>query len=455
MALRSVNPATEEVIQEFTELDPAAIEKKVAAAQAAFEEWRRTSFEERSKLMRQAAKVLRDQKPEFAQIMTSEMGKTLGAAEAEVEKCALTCEYYAENAPKFLAPEPIATDASDSYTRFDPLGVVLAVMPWNFPFWQVFRFAAPALMAGNVGLLKHASNVQLSGQAIEKVFREAGFPEGAFANLEVGSSKVDALIRDPRVKAVTLTGSEYAGSQVAKTAGEVIKKTVLELGGSDPFIVLDDADLDQAAQTAVATRLQFNAGQSCISAKRFIVEESVVDEFTQKLQNILEKEVVGDPTQPETTVGPLVNEQAVQDIDQQVQDSIKQGAKLVSGGMRPNGNGYYYVPALLTNVTKDMPIFAEEVFGPVMPVIAVKDASEAIILANGSNYGLASTIFSGDKARAQELAEQIESGAVFINGQVKSDPRLPFGGIKQSGYGRELSHYGIKEFVNIKTVWVK
>ncbi|HET7059857.1 MAG TPA: NAD-dependent succinate-semialdehyde dehydrogenase [Candidatus Saccharimonadales bacterium] len=455
MALRSINPASEEVIQEFDELSDQQIDQKLAAAQAAFEKWRETSFDERAKLMRRAAEVLRAQKSDLAAIMTSEMGKTISAAGAEVEKCAATCDYYADNAAKFLAPEKIVTDAAESYARFDPLGVVLAVMPWNFPFWQVFRFAVPALMAGNTGVLKHASNVQLSGQAIEKIFREAGFPEGAFANLEIGSAKVDAIIRDRRVKAVTLTGSEYAGSQVAKTAGEMIKKTVLELGGSDPFIVLADADLDAAAKTAAATRLQFNAGQSCISAKRFIVETAVAEEFTAKLKAAIEQEVIGDPTKPETTVGPLVNEQAVKDIDRQVQESIKKGAKLVCGGQRPAGKGYFYTPAVLTNITKDMPVFAEEVFGPVLPIIPVKDAAQAVRVANDSPYGLASTIFSNDQAAAQKLAQQLEAGAVFINGQVKSDPRLPFGGIKQSGYGRELSHYGIKEFVNIKTVWVK
>lgn len=455
MALRSINPATEEVIQEFEELSDQQIEQKLAAALGAFEKWREAPFEERAKLMRRAGEVLRAQKSKLAATMTSEMGKTLGAAAAEVEKCAATCDYYADNAAKFLAPEKIETDAGESYARFDPIGIVLAVMPWNFPLWQVFRFAAPALMAGNVGLLKHASNVQLSAQAIERVFAEAGFPAGTFANLAVGSAKVDAIIRDQRIKAVTLTGSEYAGSQVAKTAGEMIKKTVLELGGSDPFIVLADADIDAAAKTAAATRLQFNAGQSCISAKRFIVEEAVAEEFTAKLKAAIEQEVVGDPTKPETTVGPLVNEQAVIDIDKQVQDSIAKGAKLVCGGQRPTGKGYYYTPAVLTNITKDMPVFAEEVFGPVLPVIIAKDSDQAVRIANDSPYGLASTIFSGDTAAVQQMAGRIESGAVFINGQVKSDPRLPFGGIKQSGYGRELSHYGIKEFVNIKTVWVK
>ncbi len=455
MVLRSINPATEEVIQEFEELSEQQIEQKLAAAQASFEKWREVSFEERAKLMRRAAEVLRAQKSELGKIITSEMGKTIGAAEAEIEKCAATCDYYADNAAKFLAPEKVETDGSASYARFDPIGVVLAVMPWNFPFWQVFRFAAPALMAGNVGVLKHASNVQLSGQAIEKVFTEAGFPAGAFANLEIGSAKVDAIIRDPRIKAVTLTGSEYAGSQVAKTAGEVIKKTVLELGGSDPFIVLAGADIDAAAKTAVATRLQFNAGQSCISAKRFIVEAPVAKEFAKKLVSNVKGLKIGDPTKSDTDVGPLVNEQGLNDIDKQVKDSVAQGAKLLCGGERLPGKGFFYSTAVLADIKKSMPVFAEEVFGPVLPIIVAKDADQAIRMANDSPYGLASTIFTADTAAAQKLAAKIDSGAVFINGQVKSDPRLPFGGIKQSGYGRELSHYGIKEFVNIKTVWVK
>lgn len=455
MALQSINPATEEVIQDFDELTDKQVDKKLATAQTAFEAWRKTSFEERAKLMKQAAAKLREQQAELAQIMTSEMGKTLTAAEAEVEKCAATCEYYADNAAGFLAPEKVTTDAGDSYVRFDPIGVVLAVMPWNFPLWQVFRFVAPALMAGNVGVLKHASNVQLSAQAIEKVLLDAGFPEGAFANLAIGSSKVEAVIRDPRVKAVTLTGSEYAGSQVAKTAGEEIKKTVLELGGSDPFIVLADADIAAAAKTAAATRMQFNAGQSCISAKRFIVEAAVAEEFTKKLQVAVEALKVGDPTDSATDVGPLVNSQAVEEIAKQVDDSVAKGATLVCGGQRPAGKGFYYTPAVLSDVKKGMPVYDEEVFGPVLPVIAVKDAAEAIQVANDNPYGLGGTIFSGDAEVAQELARDIDSGAVFINGQVKSDPRLPFGGVKKSGYGRELSSYGIREFVNIKTIWVK
>lgn len=455
MALRSINPATEETIEQFDELSASQINQKLAEAQTAFESWRTTPLQQRTELMKQAAVQLRQQKAALAQIITSEVGKTLSASEAEIEKCALTCDYYADNAAKFLTLEQIKTDGSDSYVRFDPIGTVLAVMPWNFPFWQVFRFLAPALTAGNVGLLKHASNVQMSAFAIEKVLLDAGFPSGIFANLAIGSAKVEAIIRDPRVKAVTLTGSEYAGSQVAKTAGEVIKKTVLELGGSDPFIVLADADIEAAAQAAVSARLQFNAGQSCISAKRFIVDATVADAFITKLKANVEQLIVGDPTDPKTDVGPLVSEQILAEIEQQVNQSVEQGATLVCGGKRLSGKGYFYSPAVLTDLKKTMPVWSEEVFGPVLPVVVCKDTEQAIWMANDSPYGLGATIFSADTEAAQKLAEQIDSGAVFINGQVKSDPRLPFGGVKQSGYGRELSHYGLREFVNIKTVWVK
>jgi len=455
MALRSINPATEEVIKDFDELSAEAIEQKLALAQSTFEAWRETSFDERASLMKKAAQNLRNTSDDLALIMTREVGKTLAASKAEIEKCALTCDYYAENAAKFLAKEIVETDGSQSYVRFDPIGIVLAVMPWNFPLWQVFRFAAPALMAGNVGVLKHASNVQMSGEAIEKVFIDAGFPEGAFLNLAIGSPKVEAIIRDDRVKAVTLTGSEYAGSQVAKTAGEEIKKTVLELGGSDPFIVLADANIEEAAAAAVTARMQLNAGQSCIAAKRFIVEESVIEQFTERLKIVVEKLVVGSPEASETTVGPLASEQMLKDVERQVNDSIKAGAQLICGGKRTGGKGYFYEPAVLTNVTKGMPAYDEEVFGPALPVISIKDADEAVVVANDSCYGLGATIFSADVGVAQKLASKIDSGAVFINSPVKSDPRLPFGGIKKSGYGRELSHYGIREFVNIKTVWIK
>lgn len=455
MALRSINPATGAVIREYDELTTDQVEHKLHTAQKAFEDWRTTSLHERARHMKKMADVLRDRKDEWAHIMTAEVGKTLTASHAEIEKCAVTCEYYAENAEKFLAAEHIKSDAGESYVRFDPLGVVLAVMPWNFPLWQVFRFIAPALMAGNVGVLKHASNVQGSAEAIEDIVRAAGFPEGCFLNLAIGSAKVEAVIRDPRIKAVTLTGSEYAGSQVAKTAGEEIKKTVLELGGSDPFIVLADADLSEAATAAVTGRMQFNAGQSCIAAKRFIVEASVVDKFTKLLVERVETLIVGDPTDPETSVGPLASQQQLDDIIKQVDESVDKGAHLLAGGERPWEHGYFYKPAVLGNVTKGMPVYDEEVFGPVLPIISVEDAKEAVVVANDCAYGLGATIFSANTDKAQELAADIESGAVFINSPVKSDPRLPFGGIKRSGYGRELSHYGIKEFVNIKTVWVK
>ena len=455
MALRSINPTTEEVIQEFDELSAEAIEQKLALAQSTFETWRNTSFEERATLMHKAAQNLRDSKAELALVMTREVGKTLTASEAEIEKCALTCDYYADNAATFLSEESVETDAGQSYVRFDPIGVVLAVMPWNFPLWQVFRFAAPALMAGNVGILKHASNVQMSGQAIEKVFVDAGFPEGAFLNLEIGSAKVEAIIRDPRVKAATLTGSEYAGSQVAKVAGEEIKKTVLELGGSDPFIVFADADIDQAVSGAVTGRMQFNAGQSCIAAKRFIVEESIASEFADKLTTAVEELVVGDPESAETSVGPLASKQQLDDIEKQVTASVEAGATLLCGGKRKGGKGYFYEPAVLANVTKGMPVYDEEVFGPALPIISFKTNEEAIAIANDSEYGLGATIFSSDTNKAQNIARDIDSGAVFINNPVKSDPRLPFGGVKKSGYGRELSHYGIREFVDVKTVWIK
>ncbi len=453
--MKSINPANLELIAEIDELTSEQIEQKLTEAQATYDSWKFVSYAERAKLMKKAAEELRTNKAKYAKIITNEVGKTLSASEAEIEKSALACDYYAENAEEFLGPETIPTDATESFVRHDPIGIVLAVMPWNFPFWQVFRFAAPALMAGNVGVLKHASNVQLSAQAIEDIFTAAGFPKGAFVNLAIGSGKVEAIIRDERVKAVTLTGSEYAGSQVAKTAGEEIKKTVLELGGSDPFIVLEDADVSAAATSAVSARMQFNAGQSCIAAKRFIVHESVATEFTEKLKKEVEKLVVGDPTDPKTDVGPLTNSQMVEDIEKQINKSVELGATVVTGGKRGNPQGYYYLPTVITNVTADMPVYHEETFGPALPVIVVEDEEEAIAIANSSIYGLGATIFSANIERAKNIASQIESGSVFINHQVKSDPRLPFGGVKKSGYGRELSSHGIKEFVNTKTVWIK
>jgi succinate-semialdehyde dehydrogenase/glutarate-semialdehyde dehydrogenase len=455
MPLISINPANLQTIAETAELSEPEIVAKLDLAEKAFSQWRKTSFAERAELMRKAARYLKDNKERLANIITSEVGKTLPASLAEVEKSALACEYYADNAEKFLASELIVTDASESLVRYDQIGPVLAIMPWNFPFWQVFRFAAPALMAGNVGLLKHASNVQLSAKAIEEVFNASGFPSGAFQNLAIGSAKVESVIRDERIKAVTLTGSEKAGSEVAKVSGQEIKKTVLELGGSDPFIVLADADLDAASQYAVIGRLQSNAGQSCIAAKRFIVEQSVADLFTTKLVEKVRELAVGDPLDSMTAVGPLATTQIMEGVEQQVNESVNQGAEVLVGGKRGETTGNFYLPTVLINVKKGMPVYDEEVFGPVLPVIVVKDAQEAIAVANDSPYGLGATIFSNDVNRAKQLASEIESGSVFINHQVKSDPRLPFGGVKKSGYGRELSHFGIREFVNIKTVWVK
>lgn len=453
--LCSINPATKETFHKVDELTPAQLEAKLALAQSAYEAWREVSVDERATLMKKAAAYLRDNKTRIAEIVTKEVGKTLAASEAEIDKCALTCDYYADNGPQFLAPEKVESDASESYVRFDPIGVVLAVMPWNFPLWQVFRFAAPALMAGNVGLLKHASNVQLSADIVEETFRAAGFPEGAFLNLALEAASVEKVIRDPRVKAVTLTGSEWAGSQVAKVAGEELKKTVLELGGSDAFIVLADADLDEAARVAVAGRMQMNAGQSCIAAKRFIVEASVAEAFTQKLASELAKLKVGDPMDPATNVGPLASQKMFHEIKKQVEESVAQGAKVVAGGKPGPSEGFFYLPTILTGVSKGMPAYDQEIFGPVLPVIPVKDVAEAVKIANDSPYGLGGSIFSADIDRAKDMARQIESGAVFINSVTKSDPRLPFGGVKKSGYGRELSHYGLREFVNIKTVWIK
>jgi len=385
--------------------------------------------------------------------MTLEMGKPIVQGEAEVDKCAWACEYYADHAEAFLAEQPRETQASRSYVRFDPLGPVLAVMPWNFPFWQVFRFAAPALMAGNAGILKHASNVPRSALAIQEVFREAGFPRGLFSTVLVGSSAVAGLIADPRIVAVTLTGSELAGSKVAEQAGHALKKTVLELGGSDPFIVLADADIGAAARTAADARL-INSGQSCIAAKRFIVVEPVADQFLDRFLDELRSRRMGDPLERGTQVGPQARIDLRDLLHEQVAESVKRGAKLLLGGEVPAGKGAFYPPTLLAAVDKGMPAFDEETFGPVAAVIRAKDEADAVRLANDSVFGLGASLWTQDRARAERMAAQIEAGSVFVNGLVKSDPRLPFGGIKRSGYGRELSEYGIREFVNIKSVWI-
>ncbi len=451
--MKAINPTTEELMKEYPEHSQDQVTQRINAAVRAFPQWRKTPFGERASKMKKAAQILREKKHDFGRLMTEEMGKTIVSAEAEAEKCAWVCDYYAENAERFLSPEPEKTDASRSFVRFDPLGIVLAVMPWNFPFWQVFRFAAPGLMAGNVGLLKHASNVPGCALAIEEIFSEAGFPKGAFTTLLVGSPEVERLIRHPAIKAVTLTGSEPAGRAVAAQAGAALKKTVLELGGSDPFIVLADCDVPSVAREAAKARC-INAGQSCIAAKRFIVEAPVAGEFEKEMVAAMAALKVGDPMDPEMDLGPQARLDLVEDLERQVELSVEAGAKLLLGGRRLPRKGYFFPPSVLGSVTPGMPAFDEEIFGPVAAIIEAKDAGEAVELANASNFGLGGSIWTGDPDRGEKLAADVESGAVFVNGIVKSDPRLPFGGVKHSGYGRELAAFGIREFVNIKAVWV-
>lgn len=453
MALRAINPATEELLLEVPELLDEQLAEKLGLAERMFAVWRETSFEERAKLFKNLGELFRKKGKALGKLASLEMGKPFAQAIAEVEKCATVCDYYAENAKEFLAPEYIQSDASESYVRFDPIGVVLAVMPWNFPFWQVMRFAAPALMAGNVGVLKHASNVPQCAQALEDIFREAGFPEGVFLNLAIGSSKVEQVIRYPAVWGVALTGSEYAGSKVAALAGSLIKKTVLELGGSDPFIVLADADIAVAAKTAAKARLQ-NNGQSCIAAKRFIVVDEVYDEFLSAFTKEVESYVVGDPLDEQTTLGPLVNAAGREDIERQVQESVEKGARIVTGGKRIGEQGFFYAATILADVAPGMPAYHEELFGPVASVIRVRDAEEAVRVANDTPFGLGGSVWTKNTEVAKSLAVKIRSGSVFVNGLVKSDARLPFGGTGISGYGRELSSYGLREFVHVKTVWV-
>ncbi len=455
MGIATVNPATGETLKTFKPLTDEQIEEKLATAQSSFEQYRQTSMEQRSEWLIAAAEILERDKEKFAQIMTTEMGKPIKGAIAEAQKCAWVCRYYAENAPKFLADTPVSTDATSSFVRYLPLGVVLAVMPWNFPFWQVFRFAAPALMAGNAGLLKHASNVPQCALAIEAIISEAGFPQGIFQTLLVGSDKVEKIISDDRVKAAALTGSEKAGASLASVAGKQIKKTVLELGGSDPFVILESADLETAVSTAVTARM-LNNGQSCIAAKRFIVADRIADEFQQKLIEKFQTLKVGDPTDENTDIGPLATPGIVADIDRQVRETVSMGGKILIGGKplddRP---GNFYPPTILANIPKGSPGEIEEFFGPVALMFRVANIDEAIALANNSEFGLGASGWTKDEKERDRLINELEAGAVFINGLVKSDPRLPFGGIKRSGYGRELGVDGIREFVNIKTIWVK
>lgn len=453
MALVSRNPYNKTIFGEFPELTAAEIDAKLLVASECFTSWRTTSIDARAVLMRRLAELCKERAPELGRLATLEMGKPIAQAMAEVEKCASACTYYADNATTFLTPEPTPSDASDSFVRFEPIGAILAVMPWNFPFWQVMRFAAPALMTGNVGLLKHASNVPQCAAALEQLFVDAGFPIGVFQNLAIGSAKVEQVIRHPAVQGVALTGSESAGSKVAALAGSLIKKTVLELGGSDAFIVLDDADVEKAAEVAAKARLQ-NNGQSCIAAKRFIVVSTVYDQFLAAFQKHVESFVVGDPLDPVTTLGPLVNEDGVKEIERQVGESVAKGAVLVTGGRAIPEHGFMYAPTILTNVQPGMPAYDEELFGPVAAVIRASDEDDAIRIANDSRFGLGSSLWTRNHERAKRMAPLIRAGCVFVNGLVKSDPRLPFGGTGVSGYGRELSRWGLLEFVNIKTVWI-
>jgi succinate-semialdehyde dehydrogenase/glutarate-semialdehyde dehydrogenase len=453
MPIATANPATGQTVRTFEPLTAEQLDARLQCAADAYLRHRRTTFAERARLMLRAAEILESEKEAFGRIMVTEMGKTLKSAMEEAAKSAWGCRYYAENAERFLADEVVPTTASRSFVTFQPIGPVLAIMPWNFPFWQVFRFAAPALMAGNVGLLKHASNVPQCALAIEEIFRRAGFAEGVFQTLLIDTAQVKSVIEDRRVAAVTLTGSNAAGSQVASAAGKVIKPTVLELGGSDPFIVMPGADLDAAVQTAVKARV-VNNGQSCIAAKRFIVADAVADEFERRFVAGMEALVVGDPMDPKTDVGPLATEAQLSTIAGQVDQSVQAGARVLTGGRRLDRPGWYYAPTVLAGITPDAPAYYEEVFGPVALVFRVKGIDDAIRLANDSPFGLGASAWTRNDAERARFIAEIEAGMVFINAMVASDPRVPFGGVKESGYGRELGHYGIREFVNMKTAWI-
>jgi succinate-semialdehyde dehydrogenase/glutarate-semialdehyde dehydrogenase len=454
MGIATVNPATGETIKTFTPLSSEEIQTKLSLASSSYSKYRKISMTQRSQWLNKAADILEKDARKFAEIMTIEMGKPIKSAIAEVKKCALVCRYYAENAEKFLADFTIPSDATNSYLSYQPIGIVLAVMPWNFPFWQVFRFAAPALMAGNVGLLKHASNVPQCAIAIEEIFKQAGFPEGAFQTLLIGANQVAEVVKDERVKAATLTGSEPAGKSLASICGSEIKKTVLELGGSDPFIILKDADLEEAATVGVTARM-LNNGQSCIAAKRFIMIDSVADQFEQLLLEKFQNLKVGDPMEEDTEIGPLATPNILNEIAQQVEKSVAMGAKILLGGKALEGKGNFYLPTILKDIPANSPAMTEEFFGPVALMFRVTNLDEAIALANNTPLGLGASVWTNNPESQQICIKEIEAGAVFINGLVKSDPRLPFGGIKRSGYGRELGIDGIREFVNIKTIWIK
>ena len=453
MAIASINPATGETLKEFAAFSDAEIERRLEQAERAFDQHRREPFANRARLLLAAAALLEHDKEEFARIATLEMGKLFRAAVEEIEKCARGCRFYAENAERFLENESVQTGAGRSYVRYEPLGPILAVMPWNFPFWQVIRFAAPALMAGNVGLLKHASNVPQCALAIEEIFCRAGFSDGLFQTLLIESAEVEKLIVDPRVKAVTLTGSEKAGSAVAGTAAREIKKAVLELGGSDAFIVMPSADFEAALTTAIKART-INTGQSCIAGKRFFIADRIYNDFLRQFVERMRALKIGDPFDQTTDIGPLASEQILNDVHDQVQKTIAAGAKLLTGGNRLHGPGFFYEPTVLVDVPKDSPAYRDEVFGPVASIFRVRDAAEAIEMANDTMFGLGASAWTNNRAEQELFASELETGMVFINAMVASDPRLPFGGVKRSGFGRELSAHGIREFMNVKTIWI-
>ncbi|MGH7313721.1 MAG: NAD-dependent succinate-semialdehyde dehydrogenase [Candidatus Rokuibacteriota bacterium] len=453
-AIASVNPATGETLRVFEPLRPSDIEARIARAAQAYRPWRRTPFAERARLLKHVADILDEQRAAFGRVMTTEMGKPLKAAIDEVARCAWGCRYYAEHAAALLADEPAPVEGAKAFVRYEPLGPILAVMPWNFPFWQVFRFAAPALMAGNVGLLKHAANVPQCALAIEHIFRQAEFPEGVFQTLLVTTDQVGGIIADDRVVAVTLTGSERAGSEVARQAAARIKKSVLELGGSDPFIVMPSADLEDAVRTAVRARV-VNNGQSCIAAKRFIVAEPVADEFERRFVEAMRRLRVGDPLDPSTDVGPLATEEILAGLDAQVRRSVAAGARVLTGGQRLERPGNYYAPTVLTDVPRGAPARTEELFGPVATLLRARDVEAAIDLANETTFGLGCSVWTQDRAEREHFIGNLEAGVVFVNAMVASDPRVPFGGVKRSGYGRELGVHGLREFVNVKTVWIQ
>lgn len=451
MAIQSINPANGELLRRFEPLGQQALEQKIALAASSFCDYKKVSLEDRARWMRKMAGILEYEKEDLARLMTLEMGKPFKAAQLEVAKCVMACRYYADNAAKILADEPVKTDSKRSFVRYQPLGVILAIMPWNFPFWQVFRFVAPALMAGNVGLLKHASNVPQCALAMEELVRRAGFPRGVFQALLIGSAQVEQVLEHPSIAAVTLTGSEPAGRAVGAQAGSLIKKSVLELGGSDPFIVLPSADLNLAVQTAVKARC-INNGQSCIAAKRFLVAEEIYDEFEKKFIAGMEALTIGDPMRESTDIGPLATPAILEELDAQVKAAVGAGAKLLTGGSRMDGPGNYYQPTVLAEVPRGAKVFHEELFGPVAMLFRVNDLDEAIDLANDTPFGLGASAWTREPAEQKRLIDEIEAGAVFLNSMVSSDVRLPFGGIKASGYGRELSAIGMREFLNIKTV---